>query len=447
MSSPLADLIQRGESSATSYDNYNRGTYTGTDGREHVRGADRAVDFSSLTIGRVLDQQALPRDDADRLFAVGRYQVIPDTMNGAVTSLGLDPNAAFTDAVQDRVFSDYLITDKRPSIRDYITGQQGATLQSAQLALSQEWASIAHPGTGKSYYDKPGGANHASITAQETANALNQMREQYQKAIGEGKTPEQAWSQINAQPAQTVARSATRDPMADGLLVQGEKGDAVKAMQEKLGALGYVGADGKPLAADKDFGKNTRAAIEQFQRDHGLEVDGKAGKHTFQALDAAVKAKGQDQVAPEPSTSEREPAQTVKAATLADAGSPSHARYDQAMEKLQGLETQRVQAGLAPLFANPQELKNAAGQVAFEITVAGMKQIDAIVARPDGAGVFAVQGALGDPSAQRVYVDRAQAAGQSLETSTQQMSDFNRQFALDQAQPSQLQSQSQGVSR
>lgn len=443
MSSPLADLIQRGESGAASYDNYNRGTYTGTDGKEHVRGADRAVDFSSLTVGQVLDQQALPRGDADRLFAVGRYQVIPDTMNGAVTSLGLDRNAAFTDAIQDRVFSDYLITDKRPSIRDYITGEQGATLQSAQLALSQEWASIANPSTGKSYYDKPGGANHASITAEETAGALNQMREQYQKAIGEGKTPEQAWTQINAQPAQTFARNTTRDPMADGMLVQGEKGDAVKALQEKLAGLGFNGADGRPLNPDRDFGGNTRAAVEEFQRQHGLEVDGKAGRHTLEALDAAVKAKGQEADAPGQAASQS-PA-TAKAATLADAAHPDHPRYEQATGKLEGLEAQRAQAGLSPLFANRQELENAAGQVAFESKVSGMKQIDAIVARPDGAGVFAVQGTPGDPAAQRVYVDRAQAISQNVEGSTRQVDDLNRQFGLEQAQPTQV--QSQGVSR
>jgi peptidoglycan hydrolase-like protein with peptidoglycan-binding domain len=444
MSSPLADLIQRGESGATSYDNYNRGTYTGTDGKEHVRGADRAIDFSSLTVGQVLDQQALPRGDEGRLFAVGRYQVIPDTMNGAVTALGLDRNAAFTDAVQDRVFSDYLITDKRPSIRDYITGEQGATLQSAQLALSQEWASIANPSTGKSYYDKPGGANHASISAQETESALNQMRTQYQQAIGQGLTPDQAWTQINAQPAQTLGRGAPRDAMADGLLVQGEKGEAVKAMQEKLGALGYVGADGKPLVADSDFGRNTRAAVEQFQRDHGLDVDGKAGKQTFGALDAATAARTQGQATPEATTPAQANAAPASAPTIADASHPDHARYGQAMDKLQGLEAQRAQAGLAPLFGNERELQNAAGQVAFESKVAGMPQVDAIVARPDGAGVFAVSGALGDPAAQRVYVDRAQAVNQSVEASTRQLGDLNRQFAAEQAPPAQTQAQGMG---
>jgi hypothetical protein len=114
------------------------------------------------------------------------------------------------------------------------------------------------------------------------------------------------------------------------------------------------------------------------------------------------------------------------------------------MDKLQGLEAQRAQAGLAPLFGNERELQNAAGQVAFESKVAGMPQVDAIVARPDGAGVFAVSGALGDPAAQRVYVDRAQAVNQSVEASTRQLGDLNRQFAAEQAPPAQTQAQGMG---
>lgn len=101
-----------------------------------------------------------------------------------------------------------------------------------------------------------------------------------------GRTYRQVYGQA---PAPARAR-ATGDPMADGLLVQGEQGDAVRALQKKLAALGYFGADGRPLAADGDFGRHTRAALEQFQHDHRLDVDGKAGRRTLRALDAAMKA-------------------------------------------------------------------------------------------------------------------------------------------------------------
>lgn len=266
-------------------------------------------------------------------------------------------------------------------------------------------------------------------------------------------------------PVATPSVSSGRDPMSDGMLVQGEKGAAVKTMQEKLAALGYTGLDGKPLVPDKDFGTGTLAAVKQFQRDHGLKDDGKAGPKTLEALEAAAKqhaaGKGHDAVTPRvpahevgKATSQAPVHEAGKAAAgtatqtlapgLADAGHPDNTRFGQAVEKLEGLEAQRKQAGLPALFGDRQELEKAAGQVAFESKVAGLKQIDSIMARPDGQGVFAVEGKVGDPAAQRVYVDRAQAVGQSVDASTQQLNDFNKQFAQEStAQAQQVQTQAQ----
>jgi diadenosine tetraphosphate (Ap4A) HIT family hydrolase len=99
---------------------------------------------------------------------------------------------------------------------------------------------------------------------------------------------------------------------------------------------------------------------------------------------------------------------------------PDHARYGEVVGKLQALEQQRAQAGQPKLFDDPQQLERMAGQVVFESHVSGMRQVDSIVARPDGQGVFAVQGQLGDPSAQRVYIDQQQGKSTSVEQSTQQ---------------------------
>ncbi|SEM10672.1 Peptidoglycan-binding (PGRP) domain of peptidoglycan hydrolases-containing protein [Pseudoxanthomonas sp. GM95] len=270
--------------------------------------------------------------------------------------------------------------------------------------------------------------------------AMGQKMDQYSHYAQEA---EQGLPSNSVKPSQgTSAPAPARDAMADGVLKQGEGGAAVQAMQEKLAGLGATGADGKPLVPDADFGKNTRHAVEEFQRQQGLEVDGKAGPKTLEALEAAFKARGQETAAPERAAAQSP--SVAKVPTLADAEHPDHARYGQVMEKLQGLEAQRAQAGLQPMFKNPQELANAAGQVTFESKVSGMPQVDAIVARPDGAGVFAVHGQLGDPAAQRVYVDRAQATGQSVEASSQQLGDFNRQFAQEQAQPAQTQAQGMG---
>lgn len=411
MSSPLADLIQRGESGRKSYDNYNRGTYLDGNGRERIRGADSAIDFSSMTVGEVMDLQALPRGDTNRLFAVGRYQVIPDTMRGAVETMGISRDEPFSDALQDRIFSDYLITNKRSAIAAYITGEPGADLADAQLALAKEWASIANPATGRGYY---GGANHASISAQETADALNAMRQDYRQAMAEGHTTAQAWAQINAQPARIMGRNPSpADPMADGMLVKGESGEQVAVMQRQLSQLGYTGADGRPLQDDKEFGPHTLHAVRAFQRDQGLEDDGRAGPLTLGALAAAVPVH-QD---------------AVHQPTLADAGHPDHARFTQAQGQLEVLEQSRRQAGLPALFANAGERDNAAGQLVFESRVAGMQRIDAVLARPDGSGLFAVQGDVGNPAAMRIYVDGSQARGQDVVSSTRQLDDLLQQDA------------------
>ena len=55
----------------------------------------------------------------------------------------------------------------------------------------------------------------------------------------------------------------------------------VVALQNKLNELGYVGADGKPLSVDGDFGRNTDYAVRNYQRDNGLTVDGLVGDITW----------------------------------------------------------------------------------------------------------------------------------------------------------------------
>ena len=57
-----------------------------------------------------------------------------------------------------------------------------------------------------------------------------------------------------------------------------------------------------------------------------------------------------------------------------------------------------------------------------------MRQIDHVVARPDGTGLFAVQGELGDPAAQRTFVDRQQAVSHSVEASSRQSEALDSQF-------------------
>lgn len=69
-------------------------------------------------------------------------------------------------------------------------------------------------------------------------------------------------------------------------LKYGSKGDEVKKLQETLISAGYdVGKAG----ADGILGKDTQAAIKQYQKDNGLTVDGIAGKITQGSLYGTAK--------------------------------------------------------------------------------------------------------------------------------------------------------------
>lgn len=69
-------------------------------------------------------------------------------------------------------------------------------------------------------------------------------------------------------------------------LRNGNKGESVRALQDMLIELGYdIGRWG----IDGDFGDATEMAVKEFQKAHGLEVDGIVGEKTWAALEKAVK--------------------------------------------------------------------------------------------------------------------------------------------------------------
>lgn len=81
-----------------------------------------------------------------------------------------------------------------------------------------------------------------------------------------------------------VREPAQRSAMADGLLREGERGEDVRRLQERLSDLGYNGRNGRALSPDGAFGPETLHAVRAYQRDHGLDVDGIAGPHTLQSI-------------------------------------------------------------------------------------------------------------------------------------------------------------------
>ncbi|MBO9740598.1 carboxypeptidase, partial [Xanthomonas axonopodis pv. begoniae] len=61
--------------------------------------------------------------------------------------------------------------------------------------------------------------------------------------------------------------------------------------------------------------------------------------------------------------------------------------------------------------------------------VSGLQRIDHVVPNKSGDGFFAVQGEMTDPAMQRVFVDRAQAQNQPLESSSRQAAEESQRQA------------------
>lgn len=74
-------------------------------------------------------------------------------------------------------------------------------------------------------------------------------------------------------------QSVSADPLADGLLSQGDVGEVVRELQKVLTAAGFQtgGVDGA-------FGRLTDQAVRQYQVAHKLRVDGKVDRQTGAAL-------------------------------------------------------------------------------------------------------------------------------------------------------------------
>ena len=155
---PLLDLIAAGEGD---YDSVNRGkagdTPAGWPGLE------------KLTIGAV---QQLQRDRT--LFAVGRYQFIPETLRMALEAAGFSASDLFSPETQDWLAVALLLGGKRPVLRDYLLGKN-VSIEAAQLDLAKEWASIPQA-NGRGVYDGDSAGNRATAKVTRVQSALKAAR-------------------------------------------------------------------------------------------------------------------------------------------------------------------------------------------------------------------------------------------------------------------------------
>ena len=193
----FAHLIAGHESGKAGYNAFNNGQAGVSKG---------SYNLTSMTLGQIKQLQSHSNPGGRKLFAVGKYQLIPETLKAAQAKLGLSDNTVFSPAVQDAMLTGYLVKDKRPALRDYITGRSNS-LVGAQVAFAQEFASVGMPYTGslqvgkKTYsFRKDGsfyagmGGNKASMSSAKSAQLLQTVRSNYQAGIAQGLSPNQAWN-------------------------------------------------------------------------------------------------------------------------------------------------------------------------------------------------------------------------------------------------------------
>ncbi|KJV29135.1 hypothetical protein VI08_16250 [Luteibacter yeojuensis] len=227
---------------------------------------------------------------------------------------------------------------------------------------------------------------------------------------GHAVNPEEFWRNRSpgqpghAQPAHGQPGHAA--PAAHhGTMRVGDKSDDITAVQAQLNALGFRDERGHTLIADGHFGAHTKAAVENFQRAHGLEADGMVGKKTLDALHAQEKA----------------------GPRLDSAAHPDHKLFREAQAAVHTLDAQQ---GRTPDHVSDR--LSAAATVAARKE--GLTGISSAVLNDDGSKVYVVQGDMNSPFKQVAEVNTQQAVNTSLEQSSAQWKQVADQQAATQAQ-------------
>ena len=139
--------------------------------------------LTEMTIGEVkqLQQQMLANQAGNKLqsSAVGKYQLISTTLEEQQNTLGLSDDTKF-DAATQELFGLSLL-EKR-GYREWTEGK--ISDYQFQKNMAKEWASVADPDTGKSYYGQGVGTTDAQIKeAMTQTKSLLGISQEEQKRI------------------------------------------------------------------------------------------------------------------------------------------------------------------------------------------------------------------------------------------------------------------------
>ena len=131
-------------------------------------GSELGKPITEMKIGEIRSLQ-----DKGALFAAGKFQIIPQTLQDAINKGVVGLNDLYNQDTQDKLF-DYLLS-RRPKALKYINGDPGVTRDEAITELAKEWAALGVPGTGLSYYAK-NKFDKASVSPEKLGAVLDDYR-------------------------------------------------------------------------------------------------------------------------------------------------------------------------------------------------------------------------------------------------------------------------------
>lgn len=272
-----------------------------------------------------------------------------------------------------------------------------------------------------------GGENGADDREKRSAAWARVVTPELVQSVQDGTTTLEQLAQAgfdDERPSKTLRR--------DGVLRSGDYGDDVQALQTKLAGLGYTDRFGNPLEADRQFGRSTHAAVEAFQRDHGLKVDGVAGRDTLDALGEAL----QHPASPNPYAWEC-PRQ------LDDPAHPDHTLYLNTRTLVYQLDQRNGRE-------SDQRSDNLAAALAVSARASGLERIDQVALSEDASVLWGAQRPPGIRDHffdQHCKVDTLQGLNTPMEQSSAQWPQAMQQFQARQeqqeAQSEQAQAQNQ----
>lgn len=306
----------------------------------------------------------------------------------------------------------HYLHDRTAAVRVYDRpfGEPGARLLAQSLHMDP--GSFRIPEGGRVAYGQPLGRMSDSGTPGSVHAHVEVEAEQFRRyirdidrgAIAPGRWPGRVPPAVAphgdgpSSPVERVrAGSAPTGPGVDGVLEQGEDGIAVRRLQQRLNALGIRDAEGLPLVEDGDFGRRTREAVESFQRDHGLEADGRVGRDTRAAL---AKPHG---------------------TRITDTRHPDYPLFEQLLGKVQGAEAER---GLA---SGTHSLSIAAA-LAVQVRQSGLERVDRVELNDTARLVRAVHSPTGrwEHELTTQPIDTARAAVYSIHAASDRLAELAR---------------------